>query len=91
MRIVKTIENQNVYDVAVEQFGTLNNIDKVIRQVSGFINGVIPFDTELTLDATDNNLAIQFEVNNKRFATGATSDIAPLFDVFDDTFDDTFN
>ena len=71
-RIVKTIENQNVYDVAVEQFGTLNNIDKVIRQVSEYINEVIPFDTELSLDSTSNNLAIRFETNNERFATGDT-------------------
>ena len=88
-RQYKTIENQNVYDIAIQQFGTLDNLDKVLRQLPD-VNGVAPTNTDLVFDNTTNNLALRFEVNESRFATGDESPIAPVFRTFDDTFDDTF-
>lgn len=89
-RACKTIENQNTYDLAVQKFGTLNNLDKIMRQIPD-LNEVVPYGTTLILDNTNNNLARRFESLDLRFATGVDSPLAPLFDVFDDTFDDTFN
>lgn len=88
-RPYKTIEDQNTYDVAVQQFGTLNNIDKVLRQMPD-INAVAPFGYDMTFANTNNNLALRFNATNRRFATGVDSEIAPLFDSFDDTFDLSF-
>lgn len=90
MRYYKTIPEQNVYDLAVQQFGGLNNLDKVMRQMPD-LNAPAPFGTEMVFLGTENNLAKRFEANGTVFATGDTSEIAPLFDIFDDTFDDTFN
>jgi hypothetical protein len=89
-RTYTTIAGQNTYDLAVQQFGTLNNLDKVMRQVPD-LNEVVPFGSALVFDNTNNNLVRRFESLGVKFATGATSEIAPLFDIFDDTFDDTFN
>ena len=90
MRYYKTIPEQNIYDLAVQQFGVLNNLDKVMRQMPD-LNEPAPFETEMAFDGTENNLAILFEANGTKFATGNQSELVPLFDIFDDTFDDTFN
>ncbi len=89
-RTYKTIENQNTYDLAVQKFGTLNNLDKIMRQVPD-LNEVVPYGTFLTLDNTANNLVRRFESLDLKFSTGIDSPLAPLLDIFDDTFDDTFN
>jgi len=70
-------------------FGTLNNMDKVLRQVPD-INGVAPTNYDMTFDETANNLAIGFGVNNTRISTGDLSPDQPIYRTFDDTFDDTF-
>jgi hypothetical protein len=90
LKTVKTIEGQNSYDLAIQEFGTLNNLDKILRQVPD-LNDVSPFGTELELEATENNLAVRFQATGAKFATGVDSPIAPIFDIFGDTFDDTFN
>jgi len=79
-----------MYDLAVQQFGVLNNLDKVMRQMPD-LNEPAPFETEMTFDGTSNNLAVRFEANAIKFATGDQSELVPLYDIFDDTFDDTFN
>ena len=89
-RTYKTIENQNTYDLAVQKFGTLNNLDKIMRQVPN-LNEAVPYATELVLSNTNNILARRFESLDLKFSTGIDSPLAPLVDTFDDTFDDTFN
>jgi len=84
-----TIEDQNVFDITIQMFGTLNNMDKVLRQVPD-INGIAPVNYDMIFDNTTNNLAIKFEVNNDRFATGDESPISPVYRTFDKTFDKTF-
>jgi len=55
------------------------------------INAVAPYGYDMTFEDTNNNLALRFNASGRRFATGIASDIAPIFEVFGDTFDDTFN
>ena len=88
-REYKTISDQNIYDIAVQMFGSLNNIDKVLRQVPD-VNDVAPTNSVLQFDVTTNNLALRFDANESKFATGVQSPIAPVFRTFDDTFDETF-
>ena len=88
-RSYSTIENQNVYDIALQMFGSLNNMDKVLRQVPD-VNGVAPTNFDMEFDDPVNNLAISFEVNNDRFATGDQSPIAPVYRTFGRTFYNTF-
>ena len=88
-RQYKTISDQNVFDIAVQMFGSLNNMDKVLRQVPD-VNTVAPVNSDLVFETTTNNLALRFEANGDKFATGDQSPIAPVFRTFDDTFDETF-
>ena len=61
-----------------------------MRQIPD-LNEVVPYGTELALANTNNNLVRRFESLDLKFSTGIDSPLAPLFDIFDDTFDDTFN
>ena len=61
-----------------------------MRQIPD-LNEVVPYGTFLTLDNTNNNLVRRFESLGLKFSTGIDSPLAPLFEIFDDTFDDTFN
>ena len=85
-----TIENQNMYDITAQKFGALNNIDKVMRQMPD-INEPSDIGVDMLFDDTTDNLAVKFDANRRFFATGNKSEIAPLYEIFDDTFDDTFN
>ena len=64
-----TISEQTVYDVTVQKFGGLDDIDELMRSVED-INYAIPFGTDLTLEDTDDALALNFDVNKIHFATG---------------------
>ena len=89
MRQYSAIGDQSSYDLAIQLFGNLNDLDKVLRQVAD-LNGVTEFGYEMVFDETTNNLADRFGANKTLIASGKESEIAPLFDIFDDTFDDTF-
>lgn len=90
MREYTAIDDQSSYDLAVQLFGTINDLDKVLRQVED-LNGVTEFGQEMVFDNTDNNLADRFGANNVLIASGNESEIAALYPVFDETFDETFN
>lgn len=90
MRDYTAIDNQSSFDLSLQMFGTLNNLDKVLRQVND-LNGVTDFGDTMVFDNSTNNLADRFGANKTLIASGNTSEIAPIFPVFDDTFDDTFN
>ena len=89
MRQYSTISDQSSYDLAIQLFGNLNDLDKVLRQVAD-LNGVTTFGEEMVFDETTNNLADRFGANKTRIACGIVSEIAPLFPIFDTTFDSTF-
>lgn len=89
MRQYEAIDDQSSYDLAVQLFGNLNDLDKVLRQIPD-LNGVTSFGYEMVFDNTENNIANRFGANNTLIASGINSEIAPLFPIFDDTFDYTF-
>jgi len=84
-----TITGQNTYDIAIEQYGTLNNMDQIMRQVPD-LNQPVPFGTVLTINKTENNVALRFITNDIRVSTGDKSEIAQIYQTFDETFDETF-
>ena len=63
------ISEQNTYDIAVQKFGSLDDIDEVMRQIPD-LNAVIPFGTDMVFSYTNDELARQFDSNEERFSTG---------------------
>jgi len=86
-RSYRTISQQNHYDLAAQKFGSLDGIYGVLKAVpSTFdINNAFPFDTDLQLDDTENNLGLLFDANNLYFSTDKA------LGIFDKTFDETFD
>ena len=68
-RQYKTISNQNMYDVTVQSYGSIDDLDLVMRDTPD-LNATIPFETEFTLADTEDELARQFFVGNIKFSTG---------------------
>jgi len=68
-RPYKTISNQNMYDVTVQSFGSIDDLDLVMRDTPD-LNEAIPFSTDFVLADTDDELARQFFAGNTKFATG---------------------
>lgn len=64
-----TIENQTIYDICVQKFGGLDDIDEVMR-VTPDLNGSLPTNTTMTLSDSTDELANRFDVNAAYFATG---------------------
>jgi hypothetical protein len=58
-----------MYDLSIQCFGSLNALDKIMRQV-GPNNDSIPYDTDLVFESSQNNLVKLFEANKIQFATG---------------------
>jgi hypothetical protein len=83
-----TISDQNTYDICVQNFGGLDDVDEVMRQVLD-LNDVSPLGTEFTLSNTDDELARQFDVNNIRFATGMP--IPPTSGAYNKDYSDDYN
>jgi hypothetical protein len=79
MRTYTTISNQTIYDVTVQKFGSLDDMDKVIRQV-GDMNSVLPFGMAMSLDNTEDVVARKFDFDGSKFSTGAE-----LLDTPEDT------
>ena len=91
MRTYKTISEQNHYDLAAQKFGSLDGLYGVLKAMpSTFdVNDVLPFELEVTLENTENNLGLLFDANNSYFSTGNSIPEA-LASIFDETFDETF-
>jgi len=67
-----TILRQTIYDVTVQKFGSLDDLDQVMRAAPS-INSNLPFRTLLVLNDTEDELAKRFNGNNVYIATGAKS------------------
>lgn len=83
-----SISDQNTYDICVQNFGGLDDVDEVMRQVPD-INGISPLGTVFTLSDTDDELARQFDVNRVRFATGMP--IPPVGGAYNKDYSNDYN
>ncbi len=83
-----TISDQNTYDICVQNFGGLDDVDEVMRQIPD-INGISPLGTLFTLSDTDDELARQFDVNTIRFATGMP--IPPTDGAYNNDYSNDYN
>ena len=68
-RSYTTIEEQNMYDITIQKFGDLNDMDQVIRQIPD-LNTSVPFGTTLVLNDTQDDLGRRFDANKTLIATG---------------------
>ena len=73
-REYKTVDNQNMYDVCVQKFAGLDDLDQVMRYVSD-LNKILPFGQEMTLPNTDDTLARFFDSNKAYFVTGQPDEV----------------
>ena len=84
-----TTEDQTIYDICVQKFGGLDDIDELMR-ISPDLNDALPVNTEMVLSDTEDELAKRFDVNNTYFATGLAFDEPDLCLGFNYTFNYTF-
>jgi hypothetical protein len=63
------ISEQNTYDVTVQKFGGLDDIDEVMRQIPD-LNNIIPLGTNMVFSDTEDVLARRFDSNRTLFSTG---------------------
>lgn len=68
-RLYKTISNQNMYDVTVQSYGSIDDLDLVMRDTPD-LNASIPFETAFILEETDDELGRQLFAGGIKFATG---------------------
>ena len=87
-RVYIAVSDQNTYDICVQNFGGLDDVDEVMRQVPD-LNNVSPLGTAFTLSDTEDELARQFDVNNIRFATGMP--IPPTSGSYNKDYSDDYN
>ena len=90
MRSYTAHKNQSTYDVAIQKFGSLNEIGSILDAMAGDPNEDLSFGEVLELQETSNTLASQFEVNQNIFSTYEDLAAGTDFRIFDDTFDDSF-
>lgn len=70
MRSIATVEDQSIYDIALEQFGGLDNLYEVIRQAPlGQIDGKVTQGTAMELSDTNNVIAAKFIAEGVRLST----------------------
>ena len=68
-----TILDQTIYDIAIQQFGGVDDIDEAIRQFPD-LNNSAPFATAMSFSDTDDELARRFDFNDTLIATGIPPD-----------------
>jgi len=73
----------------VQQFGDLEQIGEILDVIAN-PNTKAQFGRDLTLSATDNNIAVRFAANDTIITTWEEETAAVGIEIFDDTFDDSF-
>jgi len=89
MRSYTARDNQTIYDIAIQKFGTLSNIGDVLDQITD-PNSEVQFGSVLSIAETTNNIASRFEANQSFFSTWEAPFSPVGLEIFDDTFDDEF-
>jgi len=64
-----TIQGQNHFDVAIQELGTLDEVDEVLSRISN-PNDEIPYATEILLPDTEDIVAKNRIFNDINIATG---------------------
>jgi len=72
-RTYTTLEDQTMYDICVQEFGGLDDLDEIIR-ASPDLNQSLPVGYEMSLSDTEDELPRRFLANNVRIATGLDFD-----------------
>ena len=68
------IDDQNMYDVCVQKFAGLDDLDQVMRNVTD-LNKILPFGLTITLPDTEDTLARLFDSNRTYFVTGQPDEV----------------
>jgi len=67
---IKTVQGQSVYDIALQYYGSIEKINKVLEasNITDFLATIAP-GTEITLEDVEDNLVNQFLATRRPVAT----------------------
>lgn len=83
-----TVDDQNMYDVCVQKFAGLDDLDQVMRNVPN-LNKILPFGLSITLPDTEDTLARFFDSNRTFFVTGQPEEVP--FGSYGDSYNKDYN
>ena len=91
-RTYLTLQGQTIFDIAVQTQGDVQRIDKLISQFQDIgLNQAVPVGTQIGFNPVTDPIATFFETRSI-VSGNETEDLLVIQakDIFDDTFDDSF-